>query len=119
VTDATAATATVRVAVPLRPSVAALMMADPALTAVTNPVADTVAMSGLFDDQVIARPVRTLPLASFAVAVAVVVEPILIEDCARSTVTLATGAGPVEPPPPQANAARHKAIAVWRRSGIE
>ncbi|HEX2723452.1 MAG TPA: hypothetical protein VHM24_11065 [Gemmatimonadaceae bacterium] len=37
--------------------------------AVTSPVADTLALSGLLDDHVMARPVRTFPFASRSVAV--------------------------------------------------
>jgi|PersoiStandDraft_1058852.scaffolds.fasta_scaffold185030_1 hypothetical protein len=121
VTVATGGTATVSIAVPVRPSLAAVMLVVPALTAVTDPVVDTVATAELFDDQLMARPVRTLPLASLAVPVAVVVSPIRIEERARSTERVAIGAGPVTPPPPppQPNAAIDKAIAVRTRSGIE
>jgi len=70
VTEATDVEMTVTVADPLCPSLAAVMPAVPALTAVTTPVADTVATAGLLDDQLMTRPVRTLPLASLLVAVA-------------------------------------------------
>src|SRR5450759_5960434 len=117
VTVATGGTATVSIAVPVRPSLAAVMLVVPALTAVTDPVVDTVATAELIDDQLMARPVRTLPLASLAVPVAVVVSPIRIEERARSTERVAIGAGPVTPPP-QPNAAIDKAIAVRTRGGI-
>src|SRR5882762_9934853 len=62
-----------------------------------------------------ARPERTDPLASFVVAVALVVSPSSIEDFASTTSTLATGTGPVPPPPPppppQATAAREQTAA--------
>jgi hypothetical protein len=70
VTDATATETTVTVADPLRPSLAAVMLADPALTAVTTPAVLTVATEELSDDQDTARPVRICPFASFVVAVA-------------------------------------------------
>ena len=70
VTDATEVETTVTVADPVRPSLVAAMPAVPTLTAVTSPVPDTVATAGLLDDQLTARPVRTLPFASLVVAVA-------------------------------------------------
>jgi hypothetical protein len=73
VTLATGGTVTVTVANPLCPSLPATMLAVPAATAVTRPVGDTVATAVLSDDQVMARPVRTVPPASLGVAVAVVV----------------------------------------------
>jgi hypothetical protein len=95
------------------------MRVVPAPAAVTTPVADTVATTELSDDQLMARPVRMLPPASVGVAVAVVVVPATIDDCARATEMLAIGGGPVgPPPPPQPNVARHNAIAVRTRSGI-
>jgi hypothetical protein len=111
-TVATGGRMTLTAAHALCPSLSAMMRADPALTAVTNPVDDTVATLGLSDDHVMARPVRALPLASLRVAVAVVVPPTTTDDCARPTAMVATGGGPVTPPPPQPNAARHSAIAV-------
>jgi hypothetical protein len=61
---------TVIVALPLRPSLVAVISADPTATAVTTPAADTVAAALLLELQVTARPVRTLLLASRVVAVA-------------------------------------------------
>jgi hypothetical protein len=80
---------------------------------VTTPLADTVATPLLSDDQLITRPVRTVPPASLGVAVAVVDAPITTDDCPRVTETLATGGGPATPPPPpQPRAAIHNTIAV-------
>src|SRR4029077_2295124 len=69
VTVATCAPATVTLAVPLLPSLVAVMVTDPAATPVTSPLPLTVAMVLSLDDQLIARPVSGLPLASFGVAV--------------------------------------------------
>jgi hypothetical protein len=91
VTEATDAEMTVTVADPVLPSLVAVMPAVPTLTAVTSPVVDTVATAGLLDNQLTARPVRTLPLASLVAAVAWVVEPITTVEAASDTVTEATG----------------------------
>jgi hypothetical protein len=55
---------------PLWPSLVAVMFARPGLTALTKPIAFTVAMEGKSDDQVTARPVRMLPFASLTLDVA-------------------------------------------------
>jgi hypothetical protein len=70
VTDPTAVETTVTAADPLRPSLVAVMLADPGLTALTNPALLTIATRVLSDNQVTARPVRTCPPASLVVAVA-------------------------------------------------
>src|SRR4051812_2556645 len=51
-------------AVPLRPSLDAVIVADPADTAATIPVDVTVATSGRFDDHVTARSLSGRPAAS-------------------------------------------------------
>src|SRR3989442_6636841 len=56
VTDATGTFATVTVAVPLFPSLAAAMATDPAATPVTSPLPETVASALLLDAQVTVRP---------------------------------------------------------------
>ena len=62
-------TVTVSAAVPLRPSLVAVIVADPALTAVTSPVVElTEAIPALPLDQATTRPVSTLLLASRVVA---------------------------------------------------
>jgi hypothetical protein len=65
-TDATGAIAGVAVTaeVPLFPSLVAVIVAVPALTAVTLPLDDTVATAVLDDDHDAARPVSVLPFAS-------------------------------------------------------
>src|SRR5436309_1509186 len=63
VTDATGTTATVTLAVPLFPSLVAVIIADPAATPVTSPAADTVAIAVFELVQLITRPLSTLPAA--------------------------------------------------------
>jgi hypothetical protein len=70
-TVATGTTVTVTVAVPCFPSLVAVIVAEPALTAVTTPLAETVATPGVPDVHVTVRPVSTLPFASLSVAVSV------------------------------------------------
>jgi hypothetical protein len=68
-TDATGTAETVRLAVPLFPSLVAVIVAEPAATPVTTPLDETVAMPVLELDHVTARPVSTLLFASRVVAV--------------------------------------------------
>ncbi len=60
---------TVTVAVPLCPSLVAVIVAEPAATPVTSPVPLTVATPGALLAQAIARPLSGFPLASRGVAV--------------------------------------------------
>src|SRR5207244_2779326 len=69
VTDATGTFATVTLAVPLCPSLVAVIVTAPAATPVTSPVADTVAIAAFELVQLITRPLSTLPAASLGVAV--------------------------------------------------
>src|SRR5437764_13711091 len=55
--------------VPLFPSLAAVIVAEPGAFAVTRPLAFTVAIAVSLDDQVTARPESGLPPASLGVAV--------------------------------------------------
>jgi hypothetical protein len=88
---------TVRLADPTLPSLVALMVAEPALSAVTVPLVFTVATASLLEAQLMARPVRVLPLASLVTAEATVVRPTWTLLDANVTVTEATGArGPDE-----------------------
>jgi len=91
VTDATGTLVTVIADVPLFPSLAAVIVADPAAPLVTNPPAFTLATEVLLLDQVTTRPVSALPLASFGVAVSWIVCPCWILAEAGVTVTDATG----------------------------
>ena len=68
VTAATGTTLVDTVAVPLFPSLVAVIVAAPAATAVTRPLPDTVATAGALLAQVTTRPVRGLPFASFGIA---------------------------------------------------
>src|SRR5439155_14123189 len=67
VTDATGTLVTVTVAVPLCPSLVAVIVAAPAATPVTKPLAETVATAALLVAQVTVRPLRAVPFASFGV----------------------------------------------------
>jgi hypothetical protein len=84
---------TVTLAAPLFPSLVAVMVADPTATPVTTPLDDTVAMPVLELAHVTARPVSTLLLASYAVAVSCTVCPTATLGAVGETVTDATGAG--------------------------
>jgi hypothetical protein len=92
VTDATGTAVTVIAAVPLCPSLVAVIVAEPATFVVTSPLLDTVATVVVFEDHVTVRPVRVLPLASFKVAVSCTVWPACTLAEAGVTVTEATGA---------------------------
>ena len=59
---------TVMVAVPVRPSLVAVMVAEPAATPVTSPLAETVATPLALVVHATGRPVSTLPPASRSVA---------------------------------------------------
>src|SRR6266699_256579 len=93
VTEATGRCTTVMAEVPLCPSLVAVIVADPATTPVTNPLALTVAAELLLLDQVIDRPVRMLPFASLRVAVSCCVWPSFSVADAGARVTVATGTG--------------------------
>src|SRR5205823_8644564 len=77
------------------PSLVAVIVALPAPTAVTSPLALTVAALGLPELQVTVRPERTLLFASLSTAVSccVGVIPSTRFALAGVTVTVATGAG--------------------------
>src|SRR5439155_26406768 len=75
VTDATGTIATVTLAVPLCPSLVAVIVADPAATPVTSPAAVTVAIAVFELVHATPRPVSTFPAASFGVALSCVVAP--------------------------------------------
>jgi hypothetical protein len=92
VTLAMAGGTTVTALVPLFPSLAAVMVAEPGAKPVTTPAADTVATAELSDDQVTARS-SGAPLTSLISAPSVMVPPttsVALDGC---TATLATGTG--------------------------
>src|SRR5437016_8359967 len=91
VTEATGTLVTVMADVPLCPSLVAVIVAEPAATPVTNPLAETVAAAALLVAQVTTRPLRAVPFASFGVAVNWVVAPTVTPAAAGLTVTDATG----------------------------
>src|SRR6266545_2247437 len=93
-TDATGAI-TVTFATPLTPSLVAVIVAEPVVTAVSRPLLLTVATVGVLLVQVTERPVTTFPVASLSVAVNCCVPPIIWLTLPGVTVTDATGAGTV------------------------
>src|SRR6266581_3152028 len=90
-TEATGTVDTVTLAVPLFPSLVAVIVAAPAATPVTSPVADTVAIAGFALAQLITRPVSTFPAASLVTALSCVVPPTKTLAVAGLTTTEATG----------------------------
>src|SRR5438445_646478 len=68
-TDATGTGFTVTAALPVFPSLVAVIVTAPAPAPVTSPVEVTVATAGVLDAQVTDRPDSTLPAASFSAAV--------------------------------------------------
>src|SRR6266853_423552 len=90
VTDATG-TATVAVAMPLCPSLVAVIVALPAATPVTSPLAETVATPAALLDQLTARPVRGLLAESNVAALSCSVPPGASVPPAGLTTTEATG----------------------------
>src|SRR5438132_1245170 len=88
---ATRAFVTVMAAVPLFPSLVAVIVADPGVTPETRPLLLTVATAVLELDHVTVRPERGAPLASFGVAVSCTVWPACTEAEGGVTSTVATG----------------------------
>src|SRR5947207_13066202 len=82
---------TVMAAVPLCPSLMAVIVAEPATTPLTSPLELTVAADVLLLAQAIARPDSGLPAASFGVAVSCGALPAGTLAEAGLTVTEATG----------------------------
>src|SRR5205085_5113574 len=82
---------TVMVAVPLCPSLVAVIVAVPATLPVTRPLALTVATLVLLEAHVTVRPESALPLESRGVAVSCTVFPSFTEALAGVTDTEATG----------------------------
>jgi hypothetical protein len=87
------AAVTVIAALPTLLSLVALICAVPAATPVTSPVLETVAMLLLVEAQVMPRPLRTLPFASFVIAASCRVDLACTAALAGETVTDATGIG--------------------------
>src|SRR6266511_696027 len=93
VTDATGTWVTVTAALPVFPSLVAVIVAEPAATPETSPLEFTVAIELLLLPQVTTRPERVLPLASFGVAVSCAVCPTRMLAVGGLTATEATGTG--------------------------
>src|SRR5260370_1123951 len=91
VTLATGTFSTVMADVPLIPSLVTVIVAEPAATPVTTPLALTVATAVLLLPHVTTRPARATPFTSFGVAVSCCVAPTSRLVAAGLTVTLATG----------------------------
>ncbi len=79
-------------ALPLWPSLVAVIAAVPAATPVTRPVPFTVATAGVLLAHVTTRPLKPLPLASLGVAASCTVPPAATLAVAGLTATDATGA---------------------------
>jgi hypothetical protein len=92
-TVATGTGMTVTEAVPLFPSLVAVITAVPGATAATRPVGDTVATDGASELHTTARSVSALSPASLSVAESCAVEPATTSDVAGVTITVATGIG--------------------------
>jgi len=92
-TVATGTGTTVTEAVPVFPSLVAVIVTVPKATPVTVPLELTVAMPVLPELHVTTRPVRTAPFASFVVAVRRAVVPICTFVVPGATVTVFTGGG--------------------------
>src|SRR3989441_6136238 len=90
-TDATGTLVTVTVAVPPLPSLVAVIIADPAATPVTTPLALTVAVAPLLVAHITTRPLSAFPPASLGVAVSCTVCPTVTLADAGLTATDATG----------------------------
>src|SRR5712691_145280 len=84
-------TVTVIAAVPLFPSLVAVIVANPTAPPVTSQVAPTEATLGALLAQVTTRPFSGLPRESFGVAVSCNVAPTKMLATAGVTVTVATG----------------------------
>src|SRR3989449_887219 len=90
-TDATGTGFTVTAALPVFPSLVAVIVTAPAPAPVTSPVEVTVATAGVLDAHVTARPASTLAAASLSVAVSCTVPPTYTFGTVGLMVTDATG----------------------------
>jgi hypothetical protein len=84
---------TVSAALPLLPSLVAVIVAEPAATPFTRPVDETVAIEAFEVVHVTTRSLSTLPLASRSVACSCVLCPTCTVATPGDTDTVATGAG--------------------------
>src|SRR5437660_4930369 len=93
VADDTGTPDTATLAVPVLPSLVAVIVLEPGASAVTTPLPFTVAIAVLLLDHVTARPVRTPPAESSVVATSDTVPPTSTLAEAGATLTEATGTG--------------------------
>jgi len=93
VIDATGAGMTVTVALPLIPSLVAVIVAVPTDTLVIAPLASITATDGTDELHITARPLNAAPFAERSTAVALVVAPTTNDVAPSATVTVATGTG--------------------------
>src|SRR5258705_4607220 len=91
VTEATGTGVTVKADVPLFPSLVAVIVAAPAATPVTRPLAFTVAIAGVLDAQVMTRPVSGAPVESMVTAESCRVDATRMLATAGLSATVATG----------------------------
>jgi hypothetical protein len=84
---------TVIVAVPVLPSLVAVIVALPGATPVTSPLDDTVAMAGALDVKEIGRPVSAFPWSSVTCAPSCTVCPTVTLACPGEMMTALTGFG--------------------------
>src|SRR5258705_219239 len=91
VTEATGTGVTVKADVPLFPSLVAVIVAAPAATPVTRPLALTVATTGALDAQVTTRPVSIVPAESMVTAESCKVAATRMLATAGLNATVATG----------------------------
>src|SRR5205807_1063801 len=94
VTNATGTGFTVTAALPVLPSLVAVIVTAPAAVPVTSPVEEMVAVAGALDAHVIVRPESTVPAASFGVAASWTLAPTSTSAVAGLITTEATGMFP-------------------------
>src|SRR2546422_5332838 len=90
-TDATGTGFTVIAALPVLPSLVAVIVTAPAAAPVTSPLEETVAVAGALDAHVIVRPDSTVPAASCGVATSCTPAPTSTSAVAGLITTEATG----------------------------
>lgn len=93
VTEPTGTATMFIVALPVFPSLVAIIAVEPTPVAVTSPVEDTVAIAVLPVLHVTTRPVRTVWFKSYVVAVACAVWPTWMLEAKGDTLTESTGIG--------------------------
>jgi hypothetical protein len=124
VMEATGAGVTVSCALPLRPSLVAVIVAEPGATAAIVPLADTVAIALSDEVHETVRPVSTAPAAERSSAAAAPACPAASVVALSDTVTVDTGSKVggvvvgVSPPPQAARAqATHRSVAATTETG--